>query len=378
MLTKRPLKIFVDGYLLNKEYQGTKTYLKELYKEFSVKNKDISIFIGCFEDAEIIKEFESYTNINWIFYKSTNRFIRMFFELPKLIKEHNFHYAHFQYLIPFVRNKSTKYITTIHDIIFNDYKDQFSFSYRIVRNFLFKYSARKTDLLLTVSDYSKERIKNVYKIDNKPIYVVANAVSKDYFEPYDKNVSKDYISNKYGIGRFVLYVSRIEPRKNHHKLLKIFFDLKLEDIALVLIGNSSINNAEFSKYVNELTDDQKKLFFHLKNIDEEDLKEFYRACDIFVYPSLAEGFGIPPLEAAATKSNVICSKSTAMKEFDFFSPYHLDPTNDEQLGKALKDLNIQTRNEDRLIKISELVKNNYSWESSAKKMSQIIMSFENK
>ena len=129
MLTKRPLKIFVDGYLLNKEYQGTKTYLKELYKEFSVKNKDISIFIGCFEDAEIIKEFESYTNINWIFYKSTNRFIRMFFELPKLIKEHNFHYAHFQYLIPFVRNKSTKYITTIHDIIFNDYKDQFSFSY---------------------------------------------------------------------------------------------------------------------------------------------------------------------------------------------------------------------------------------------------------
>ena len=88
MLIKESLKIFVDGYLLNKEHQGTKTYIKELYKEFSKRNKSVKIYIGCFEDLSVVDEFADFSNIHFLFYKNQNRFIRMLNEIPKLIKKH--------------------------------------------------------------------------------------------------------------------------------------------------------------------------------------------------------------------------------------------------------------------------------------------------
>ena len=79
MFIRKELKIFVDGYLLNKEHQGTKTYIKELYKEFAENNPDFLIFIGCFEDKSLEQEFSKYANIEFIYFKQSSRILRMFF-----------------------------------------------------------------------------------------------------------------------------------------------------------------------------------------------------------------------------------------------------------------------------------------------------------
>lgn len=364
MFIKKQLKIFVDGYLLNKEHQGTKTYIRELYKEFAKQNPDILIFIGCFKNLKIERDFVIYKNVRFIYYKQSNRVLRMLFEIPKIISNNKFEYAHFQYVIPFVTSKSCKYIVTIHDILFNDFKSYFSKSYRLKRNFLFKYSAKRADFLLTVSNYSKDRIKCHYKLDNKEILITPNGVSEEYFREYNKEKSIRYIESKFGIKNYILYVSRIEPRKNQQSLLKAFLEINDQTTQLVFIGINSINNREFDIILNNLNTTQRSNIHVLQNISEEDLFCFYNAAKVFVYPSFAEGFGIPPLEAGALKIPVLSSNKTAMKDFDFFDTNLIDIDNFEKFKKSL--INILTeKNEAHLEKIQKSIKERYNWKKSS-------------
>lgn len=104
MHSKKQLKVFIDGYLLNKEHQGTNTYIRELYKEVAKNNLNIDFYIGCFKDKIIEKEFKKNSNIYFINYSNYFRVYRMLFEIPRLINKYEFDFAHFQYVIPLFKN----------------------------------------------------------------------------------------------------------------------------------------------------------------------------------------------------------------------------------------------------------------------------------
>lgn len=371
MYTKKRLKIFVDGYLLNKEYQGTRTYIKELYKEFALHNPNATIHIGCFKNNELEDEFSKHTNVEFIYFKHHNRILRMILEIPKIISDYGFNYAHFQYVIPPLKPKDCKYIVTIHDVLFNDHPQYFSFLYRLKRNFLFKQSARKSDILITVSEYSKRRIKKLYKIRDKEIFITPNAVRKVFFEEYDKQKSVDYIRQKFKVDNYLLYVSRIEPRKNQQVILSIFPEIENEKLKVVFIGSKTLNNKSFEKKYHDLPKKQRDKIYFFDSISDSDLLEFYKACKVFVYPSFAEGFGIPPLEAAALKIPVICSKNTALNDFCFFEPYHILIQDISLLKSKVKHILIN-KNKLNLIEIQKKIKISYSWEKSSQNLLEAI------
>lgn len=370
------MKIFVDGYLLNKEHQGTKTYIKELYKEFAKNNPKITIYIGCFKDKLIEQEFIEYSNIKFINFKLSKRVLRMLIEIPKIISKHKFNYAHFQYVIPFVKNKNCKYIVTIHDILFNDFPEYFSFFYRLKRNFLFKYSAKKSDFLLTVSEYSKNRIQKTYNLKNKQIYITPNGVNKAFFEEFDEQSSINYIYEKYKLKNYLLYVSRVEPRKNQQALLKVFQELKDDTLNLVFIGCKTIRNKVLEDVYESLSEKLKKRIYFFENIPEKDLLEFYKSAKVFVYPTLAEGFGIPPLEAGALKIPVICSNKTALQEFIFFKPYLIDVEKQEVFKNKIEEI-LLSKDKKKLNDIKSTIKENYSWKKSSKVLLQVLNNKEN-
>ena len=295
----------------------------------------------------------------------------MLFEVPRLIKSNNFDFAHFQYVLPFVRCKKCKYILTIHDILFNDFKEYFSLMYRLKRNYLFKISALTTDYLLTVSNYSKERIQEVYRLKNKEIFITPNGVNKQYLKEYNKENSEEYISNKYGIKNFVLYVSRIEPRKNQQALLKVFLETKKENLHLVFIGKKTIENNAFNSVINQLSKKELEKIHLLDEVESYDLIEFYRASKAFVYPSLAEGFGIPPIEAAALKIPVLCSNRTAMKDFSFFNPHLIDVTNFKDFKEHF-NLLLELKEVSNQTEIHNYIKQHYTWKNASKVLSSII------
>jgi glycosyltransferase involved in cell wall biosynthesis len=366
-------KIFVDAHVFDGEFQGTRTYINELYSRVLKSNPDVLVYFAAYNIDNLKSVFGIFDNARFLAYKTKKRWKRIFVETPALIEENGCTHAHFQYIIPFKKNKNCKFIVTIHDILFNDFRDEFSSVYRIQRNILFYLSAKRADFLVTVSNYSKHRIAQQYHVDEEKIILIPNAVSEDFLSfNHSKNDSKNHIAHKYNIENFILYVSRIEPRKNQTLLLELFLKESLysKGLALVLIGSNSLKTDLFEK-INLLSDDIRKNIFWIEQVEYEDLKHFLNAAEIFVYPSKAEGFGIPPLEAGVMKVPVLCSNATAMKDFYFFEPYMFDPDDYNDFRSKFTQL-MEKKKEIDFSLIQKSIMNIYSWDKFANIIMDIV------
>ena len=360
-------KIFVDAHVFDGEFQGTLTYIKELYLKIVKNSPDIKIYFGANNINKVKIHFGEFKNVEYVQYTSKNSLKRIFIEIPEIIDKLECSHAHFQYIIPFRKNKKCKYIVTIHDVLFNDFPNEFSLLYRLKRNILFYLSAKNCDFLLTVSNYSKKKISEQYKIELEKIIVTPNAVSKDYYDfDFSKKESRAYINKMYSIQKYILYVSRIEPRKNQVLLLKTFVNEKLwlRGYSLVLIGSMTLESG-LLELINNLDKEAKSAIHWLAQVDYINLKQFLNGAEVFIYPSKAEGFGIPPLEAGALYTPVLCSNATAMIDFDFFKPYFFDPDNKNEFVKLVLAI-LDNKNNINVVEIQTAIKNKYTWEQTAK------------
>jgi glycosyltransferase involved in cell wall biosynthesis len=371
MKSNSQLKIFVDAHVFDGEFQGTRTFIKGIYSVLATK-PDLHLFLAARNIDALKEEFSDNGNISFIKYKNKSSLGRLLFEIPSLIRKHHIRYAHFQYISPVVKN--CKFIVTIHDLLFIDYPKEFPLLYRITRSVIFRLSAVRADIVSTVSQYSKHSIHRHFKISPQKIHITSNGVSSRFFQPYDKSEAKKFISRKYGIENFLLYVSRIEPRKNHILLVRAFVELNLyeQGIQLVLIGHKSIAASELDNFLNNLPLDVRRFIYIINEINDDDMLEFYRAARIFVYPSKAEGFGIPPLEAAALEIPVLCSNTTAMSDFSFFGNNYFDPLDYDAFKNKLAGVVNYPPDQGELSRIADLIRDRYSWNQSAERLYRVI------
>jgi glycosyltransferase involved in cell wall biosynthesis len=357
------LKIFIDAHVFDDYSQGSKTYLKGLYSATLNNKPDWNFTFAAFDTNTLGSEFPNTVNRQIENFSSHNKIIRLGWEIPQMIKKTKSEFSHFQYISPLF--KTSAEILTIHDLLFLDFPQYFPVDYRILKNFLFKRSAKRADLILTVSEYSRDAIIRHYNISADKIAITPNAVLETFFEEEDELPD---IKTKYGVSQYILYVSRVEPRKNHIGLLRAYYDLGLwkKGIQLVLIGGTGIKTDSFTAFYQSLDKEVKDNVFFFQNLALDELKAFYKQSLLFVYPSFAEGFGIPPLEAIACGANVLCSGTTAMEEFRFLGDRLFDPNNATELKEkisyyldhppATQEIN-STKNE---------IRKTYTWEASAK------------
>ena len=161
----KTVNLFVDCHVFDGNLQGTTTYLKGLYQEL-INDKSKNFFLAAHNIENLQSIFGIHENVIYLQYSSKNKFVRLLFDIPKLIRQNKIDYAHFQYIVP--PTKSCKYIVTIHDVLFLDFPQYFPLFYRIKNKLFFKYSANKSDIVLTVSQYSKEKIeKHIKEIEPK-------------------------------------------------------------------------------------------------------------------------------------------------------------------------------------------------------------------
>lgn len=364
MSKSEPLKIFVDCHVFDGSAQGTTTYLKGLYQEL-IKDKAISFFLASFEVEHLKKVFGDHPNVTYVKYANHNKFYRLLFDIPKLIKQNKIDYAHFQYIVPPI--KYCKYIITIHDLLFLDLPEYFPLSYRIKNTFLFKWSAKHSDLVLSVSEFSKQQIQKHFKI--KQVTITPNAVDDVFFESYDKEEIRVEIKSKYNIQDYWIFISRWEPRKNHHTLLNVFVENKFyEKFHLVLLGDKAITNPKFNSIYNDLDEAIKSKIIILNKVKFDELLLLLRGASLSIYPSFAEGFGIPPLEAAAVGIPSICSNTTAMSDFTFFGKALFNPLDKKDL---LEKIEFGLHQQDTK-KLSDFVQMNYNWKLSASRLSSLL------
>jgi glycosyltransferase involved in cell wall biosynthesis len=365
------IKLFVDAHSFDKEYQGVRTFIKEIYTILLEEYNDLEIFFGGNNVQQLQKEFPHAKKENLLQYKSGG-FGRFFSGIPGLIKKHKIDFAHFQYMAPFGR-KHCKYITTTHDILFNDFAEDFSWKYRVSRNYLFKRGIKKADIKTTVSEYSRERITHYYGIPANEITVVPNGVDANFGAQFStKQQAADHVREKFGIENFLLCVSRLEPRKNQLALIKAWHENQLhkKNIGLVFIGKESIPVTEFNSLLHEL---ENLRVYYIPQVDQTILEAFYKACLAFIYPSKAEGFGIPPLEAAVARVPVLCSHATAMRDFDFFEPWRFDPSNQQEFNEKLLSFIDNLPPGNQLEQTAQAVLQKYAWRRSAQLLHDLIV-----
>lgn len=343
------IKILVDAHYFDDYYSGASTYLKGLYSEL-VKIEELEIHLAS-NNLDRLKENFTDPRFKFIKLESKSNIGRLFWEFPRIIKAGNFEYAHFTYFAPFV--KRCKYIVTLHDLLFIDFPEYFSFKYRISRSVMFYLSAKLANILLTISNYSKEKLIEHFRIDRKKIDLTPCATVQAY-------------KNSLGAQKlpYILYVSRIEPRKNHIQLVKAYVELELyKEYELLFVGKSSIGVSYLEEYLLTLNKEIRKKIIHKENVSEEELSTIYSQASLFVFPSVAEGFGIPPLEALAARTKVICSNATALADFTFLKGFQFDPLDLDSLKSVLiKALDEKNYPFDEMeSKISKM----YSWEDAA-------------
>lgn len=361
------MKILVDTHVFDGKHQGTRTYLKGMYSRLIPITKEWNFYLVANDIENLKNEFGIHDNITFIKLKSKNKFYRLLIELPLIIKKYNINYAHYQYVSPPIKN--CKQIVTTHDILFEqkEFKDFFTLKFRLINSLLFKISANRADILLTVSEYSKQKISQIYNINLNRIKITPNAVS----------YNNTNIASYHNLGKYILYVSRVEPRKNHISLLKAFKELNLASrgYKLILIGKRDFVFNDLMLFVDNLDKQVSESIIWLENISNEDLKIYYKNCELFVFPSFAEGFGIPPLEAMFFKKKVLCSKNTAMADFGLPEELTFDPYDVEELKTKIEDL---LHKDFDLDNVYDTIISKFNWNVIANNYKEILINhFEN-
>ena len=348
-------------------FEGSGTFVRGLYLALIAKYPNqYQIFLGSRNANLVLDFFENHPAFIVALYKFDNRYLRLLFDIPRLIHQISPDIAHFQYFTPIF--KSCKWHVTIHDVLFNDYPNYFSFGYRLIRNFFFKISAIRSELISTVSDYSKMRIIHWFGIEGSLIFVLPNAVTflgPRIKAPSNFSLINDIVNSPNG---FFLCVSRFEPRKNQVCLLRAFLNGRywLKGIKLIFVGNKTLDVDEFDQVWKEAPLEAKPYIHFISDLSYADIQLLYAHALASIYPSFAEGFGIPPLEAAVYGTPSLCSRVTAMAEFPFPDSFFFDPSNSDTLEFAINlILNEPNNAKAKALEVMKKVQFTYDWGNSA-------------
>jgi glycosyltransferase involved in cell wall biosynthesis len=251
--------------------------------------------------------------------------------------------------------KSKKLVVTIHDVAFLRYPESFSIFFRIYYKLIIPIVIKRAEIILTVSNYSKNEIEKYYPISKGKIKVIYLGYDKD-FKVFDKIKKKNQI----------LFVGSINKRKNFIGVIKAFELLNIKDYNLLIVGNFSTNFFldENDKIVIEKAKKNPNIVFK-SNINNRELIQIYNESKLFLLPSFYEGFGLPVLESMACGTPVICSDSSSLPEVGLNAVIYCDAYDinniKEKIELVLSDENLQ---KEMIKKGLELVKL-FNWEKSA-------------
>jgi len=359
---------------------GVEDYTINLLSFLLAKDKSIKyrLFYNGFRKPNLTYPFLKFPNVELKTLRFPNRLFDLslrFLKFPKLDKILKgvslFLSPHFL-LTPV--SKKTKTIIVFYDLSFVRFPDFFSLPKLLWHRFIYpEKQAKKADIIIAISQSTKEDLINLYKIEPRKIRVVYPGIDKK-FRPITDNIQLLRVKKRYNLSNeFILYFGTIEPRKNLISVIKAFEILKRkfsqQDLKLVIAGTPGwlykdiFKKAESSKY-------QKDIIF-TGFIKEEDKPYLYNLARVFVYPSFFEGFGLPPLEAMACGVPTVVSNVSSLPEVVGSGAIMIDPYNVDELayaiGQVLNDKNLR----ENLIRKGLNQAKKFDWDRAAKQVLEI-------
>jgi len=286
-----------------------------------------------------------------------------------------------------------KYVVTIHDLIhlkhstFGNVTQNYLYYLfkKLIYVFVIKWVTFRAKIVVTDSFATKNDLINTLKVNHKKIKVIHLAGSS-HLNPINVSIEDNHvILTKYGIVKpYLLYTATMYPHKNHERLLKAFQIIQNQrpNLNLVLVGKMDNLSTRIKNKTIEMGLENSVIFpnYQVENgyIPDKDLAVLYQNAQIYVFPSLLEGFGIPILEAQEYKLPVIAANIDCLREIGKDSILYFDPYSIEDIAKQILDLlNDKNKYQDLIYRGLENIKL-FSWQKVAGETLRVYNSLINK
>jgi glycosyltransferase involved in cell wall biosynthesis len=308
------MNIGIDARLLERRITGIGRSLMIMLNELPKYDSDNKYFL--FSYGSIPHDCKYYTNVTTVKCLLPQKIfspIWSIFVLPFYLKKYNINILFsINQIVPLIKIRGCKYISVVNDVIYKKDRKYLPFIYRMYLQFLSHFSVKISDIIITISEYSKGDIVKHYNLNADKVKVVYPSANTE-FRPLtimeeEKNEIKSFLHLPPYV---VLYVGVIENRKNILGILKVADEIfeKKKDIGFLLVGKLGHGS---NKIVSAMQK-RKNVILH-SNIDDLMLNKLYNISNVFLFPSLYEGFGYPPLEAMQCGLPVITSNNTSLRE----------------------------------------------------------------
>jgi glycosyltransferase involved in cell wall biosynthesis len=282
---------------------------------------------------------------------------------PRDLRRRRADVAHVQYLVP--PWAPCPVVTTIHDLAFRRFPGLFPVKHRLLLNWLIPLAARHAAHVITGSEATRRDLCEFYHLPAEAVTVTPYAADPQ-FRPQHPARAREAVRRRLGIpGPYVLSVGVLQPRKNLPRLVRAYGRIAARfPHRLVLVGKEGWANAELRAAAASLPVGKEAIFTGY--VADADLPALYAGADLFVYPSLYEGFGLPPLEAMACGTPVLTSNTSSLPEVVGEAGRTVDPTDERALSLALEALLADPAERARLRAAGQARAAEFSWERTAR------------
>ncbi len=341
------MKYAFNGFLFSQRQTGVMRYAKEILcgiDRICAKNEFVLIV------PEYADSVPYLSNIGVIRYGHTKNILWEQLDFAKYLRSHRLHGVNFSNTMPLFQPG----IIVIHDIVYKTHPEFANSIHGKLSNFyhriMFYKASKSTSPIITVSEFSKKQIVQVYSVNPNRIHVIGNA-----WQHTERYIADNSILEEYALKpkSFYYSLSSLSIMKNTKWLLEVAkknpskqFVISGAKAKCISEDYVSLPNVLFTGY-----------------ISDEQVKSLIENCRAFIYPSLYDGFGIPPLEALSLGAKVICSNTACLPEIYKSSVSYIDPYNTNVDLDSLVD----EKTDD-----PEVVLDRFSWEKSAYKFYKVL------
>ena len=367
------MQIGIDASRANKKHKtGVEWYSYHLIEQFKKIDRENRYFL--YTNVPLIGDLadcpENFIEkvLDWVIQRSWT-LLRLSFEM-KFGKDRPdvlFVPAH---TIPLFNPKRS--IVTIHDIGFEHFPEVYPWADRFYHKFIINFIKYFATKIITVSNFTKIDLIRTYGIDRAKISVVYNGYDNEKFRVLPRN--EEFLRENKIDFPYMLFVGRLEQKKNIVRLVKAFSIFKknnpTDNHKLILIGRAGFGFAEIEQTI---------LDCHLADdiviqgwVGDNDLPLFLNHADLFVFPSLFEGFGIPIIEAMACECPVICSNTTSLPEVAGEAALMFNPEKEEDMAGRMEQVLFNPEVQDSLRIKGARQAERFSWRKCAEETLEIL------
>lgn len=364
------MNIGIDAHAAEREGHGNGTYIRNVIRGLARLESPHAFSLYAIDAGHAFyKELSGDPRFRVRAVGARSPLVRIPFALARAAHRDALDVLHVQYIAPpFHRGKL---VVTIHDLGFLSVPQTFSRFFVLRSRILVRRAARKAARIITGSAYSRDHIARAYGLDPAKIEVVPYGVEQSY----RRRLSEGEIGralDAYGVRRpYVLSIGRLNPRKNLAALVRAFSGLKSRrriPHTLVLAGKEDFGAAAVLK---EIYGAGAADIVFTGYVAESDLPALYQGADIFLYPSLFEGVGLPVLEAMASGVPVVTSDRSSLPEIAGGAALIVDPTDEVQISSAMERILDDRGLREDCIRLGLARSAEFRWEVTAKKTLEI-------